>query len=234
MNTISLLKIAFAAFIALLFMVDLSGQEIGATETKALMEITVTDFDGKPRPNESLSFQGTKLKQTFSCKTGKDGKTKVLLPEGETYDVIYRDLIEEVNYSQIEIPSEPGAFTYQLTIKYEPEKVFTLKNVHFETGKATLTVNSYPALNDLVGALKSNLNMIIEIAGHTDNVGSSEINQKLSEARANSVKDYLISKGIAPARLTAKGYGDTQPVADNSSEQGRKQNRRTEVRIIKE
>lgn len=209
-------------------------QEIGATETKALMEITVTDFSGKPRPNETLSFTGTKLKKVYSCKTGNDGKTKLLLPEGETYDIIYRDLIEEVNYSQIEIPAEPGAFTYQLVIKYEPEKVFTLKNVNFETGKATLTTNSYPALNDLAGALKSNTSMVIEIAGHTDNVGSQEVNQKLSEARANSVKQYLISKGISASRLSAKGYGDNQPIADNNSETGRQQNRRTEVRIIKE
>ncbi len=213
---------------------QLASQETGPTETKALMEITVTDFAGKPLENESLSFVGTKDKKEHACKTGKDGKTKLLLPEGDTYDVKYRDLIEEVNYSKVEIPAEIGAFTYQLTIKYEPEKVFTLKDVHFETGKATLTVNSYPALNDLVGAMKTKSSMEIEIAGHTDNVGSPEANQKLSEGRANSVKQYLVSKGISPARVIAKGYGDTQPVADNDTEEGRGQNRRTEVRIVKE
>ena len=209
-------------------------QEIGPTETKALMEITVTDFTGKPRPNESLSFISVKTKKEYPCKTGKDGKTKLLLPEGDTYDVKYLDLIEEVNYSKIEIPTEIGAFTYQLTIKFEPEKVFTLKDVYFETGKATLTIGSYPALNDLVGALKANLSMIIEIAGHTDNIGSPETNMKLSQERAQTVKQYLITKGISATRLTAKGYGDSQPVADNDTEPGRKQNRRTEIRIIKE
>lgn len=222
----------------LIFIILLSNklysQEIGPTETKALMEITVTDFTGKPRPNESLTFISIKTKKEYPCKTGKDGKTKLLLPEGDTYDVKYRDLIEEVDYSKIEIPTELGAFTYQLTIKFEPEKVFTLKDVYFETGKATLTVSSFPALNDLVGALKTNLSMVIEIAGHTDNIGSPETNKKLSEDRANSVKQYLISKGISASRLTAKGYGDTQPVADNDTDLGRKQNRRTEVRIIKE
>jgi outer membrane protein OmpA-like peptidoglycan-associated protein len=211
-----------------------AGQEIGPTETKALMDITVTDFSGKPLANEVLSFVGTKVKKEVSCKTGKDGKTKLLLPEGDTYEVKYRDLIEEVNYSKVEIPSEIGAFTYQLTIKYEPEKVFTLKNVHFETGKATITVNSFPALNELVVAMKSSSTMVIEIAGHTDNVGSAETNQKLSEDRANSVRQYLISKGIAAPRVSAMGYGNSQPVADNSTEDGRQKNRRTEVRIIKE
>jgi outer membrane protein OmpA-like peptidoglycan-associated protein len=76
--------------------------------------------------------------------------------------------------------------------------------------------------------------LTIEIAGHTDDVGEPEANQKLSEDRANSVKQYLEKKGIAPERLTAKGYGDTQPVADNATASGKQKNRRTEVRIVAE
>ena len=76
--------------------------------------------------------------------------------------------------------------------------------------------------------------MEIEIAGHTDNVGTIESNIKLSKERANSVRNYLIKKGISAKRVIAKGYGETQAVADNLTPQGRKKNRRTEVRIIKE
>jgi OmpA-OmpF porin, OOP family len=207
-------------------------QKLVPTETKALMEISVTDFSKKPLPNETLVFIGDKTKKEITATTGNDGKTKILLPEGETYNVKYRDFTEQVNYSKVEIPSKLGAFTFQLNIKFEPEKVFTLKDVHFDTSKATITPSSFPSLNELVGVLKVKPTMTIEIAGHTDNVGTPEANQKLSQDRANSVKQYLISKGIAANRLTAKGYGDTQPVADNDSEEGRKQNRRTEVRII--
>ena len=76
--------------------------------------------------------------------------------------------------------------------------------------------------------------MVVEIAGHTDNVGNKDANQKLSEDRANSVRNYLIKKGITTERILAKGYGDTQPVADNSTDAGKQKNRRTEVRTIKE
>jgi outer membrane protein OmpA-like peptidoglycan-associated protein len=76
--------------------------------------------------------------------------------------------------------------------------------------------------------------MKIEIAGHTDSDGEDETNIKLSQGRANAVMNYLINKGIASSRLTAKGYGETQPVAGNDTESGKQQNRRTEVRIISE
>ena len=72
----------------------------------------------------------------------------------------------------------------------------------------------------------------IQIEGHTDNVGSAADNQKLSENRAKAVVSYLNSKGISPGRLLAKGYGATKPVADNTTEEGRAQNRRTELKII--
>ena len=72
----------------------------------------------------------------------------------------------------------------------------------------------------------------IELSGHTDNVGSASYNQKLSESRAKSVVDYLIGKGIATTRLVYKGYGFSQPVADNKTEEGRQQNRRTEFKVL--
>jgi len=211
-----------------------SSQQLVPTETKALMEISVTNFSDKPLQNETIIFAGKINKTPISVTTGKDGKTKILLPEGDTYDVKYRDFMQQINYSQIEIPIELGVFTYQLTIKFEPEKVYTLKDVYFETAKATLTTNSYPTLNELVGVLKAKPTIIIEIAGHTDNTGTPETNQVLSQDRANSVRRYLISKGIAANRITAKGYGASQPVASNENDEGRQQNRRTEVIILKE
>ncbi|MBI5539579.1 MAG: OmpA family protein [Bacteroidia bacterium] len=223
------------AVLILLLSYNLSfSQQLTPTETKALLEVSVTNFSGKPLPKEIIDFVGKKNKTPLTVTTDKDGKAKVLLPEGDIYDVKYRDFMEQVNYTQVDIPTELGALTYQLDIKFEPEKVFTLKDVHFETAKATLTSNSFASLNDLVGALKANPTMVIEIAGHTDNVGTDETNNTLSQERANSVMKYLISKGIAANRVSAKGYGSSQSVASNKDEAGRQQNRRTEVRIIKE
>ena len=109
-----------------------------------------------------------------------------------------------------------------------------LENVYFETGKSNLKPNSFKALDDLVEILKIKTTMAIEIQGHTDNVGKEEDNLKLSQERANEVRKYLITKGIAETRVSAKGYGQTMPVADNGTETGKAKNRRTSLKVIKE
>ena len=80
--------------------------------------------------------------------------------------------------------------------------------------------------------LKDNPTLKIQINGHTDNSGKPADNIRLSEDRARSVTSYLIAKGIAPARLSSKGWGDTQPIADNSTPEGRAKNRRTELKVL--
>ena len=125
----------------------------------------------------------------------------------------------------------------ELEIKMIPigasmDKVLVMQNVFFKTGSAALLPGSDPELKKLLFTLKKNANMKIEIRGHTDNVGSETSNQLLSEARAKSVFTYLTSSGIDPSRLIYKGFGETQPVADNNTPEGRKQNRRTEFKII--
>lgn len=214
------------------FMVQ--SQSLTPTEDKALLNIKVTNFSAKALCGEIIIFISQKDKKQYSVVTSKTGTAQILLPEGSKYDIKYRDFMEQKDYSSIEIPNQPGAFTYDLAIKFEPAKTYTLKNVHYETGKATLTKESYPALNNLYEALKEKPTLTIEIAGHTDNVGTYENNLKLSEERAMSVKKYLVAKGIDEKRITAKGYADTQPIASNNDEAGRAKNRRTEVRIINE
>ncbi len=213
---------------------DIFAQKLEPNEQYALINIEVTDFKQKPHPNEEICFISKKNRQKYYVKTDNKGKANILLLEGDTYDIEYRDFMEQQNYSTITIPDQSGAFTYDLKIKFEPAKTYVLKNVHFETGKATLTTSSYVALNQLVEALKAKPSLVIEIAGHTDNVGTYENNLKLSQARAESVRNYLLSKGISPERVQARGYADTQPVASNDTEQGKAKNRRTEVRIISE
>jgi outer membrane protein OmpA-like peptidoglycan-associated protein len=80
--------------------------------------------------------------------------------------------------------------------------------------------------------LRENPTVQIQISGHTDNVGKAEVNRVLSNNRAQAVVKYLVAQGIEAARLTFKGYGATQPVADNDSEEGRARNRRTELKVI--
>ena len=108
----------------------------------------------------------------------------------------------------------------------------TLKNVFFQTGKYTLLDISIVELDKVVEMMQSHPSLRIELGGHTDNVGNEASNQKLSEQRAKAVYDYLVAHGVAADRLSYKGYGQTQPVADNSTPEGRRQNRRTVFTIL--
>ncbi len=107
-----------------------------------------------------------------------------------------------------------------------------LKNIFFEFGKSALKPESYVELDNVVKLLQNNETVRLEISGHTDNIGSLRTNTKLSEARAKSVVDYLVSHGIDPSRLEYKGYAYTQPIAPNSTEEGRAQNRRVEFKVL--
>jgi outer membrane protein OmpA-like peptidoglycan-associated protein len=102
-------------------------------------------------------------------------------------------------------------------------------HINFDTGKASIKPDSFPQLDQVVAALKQAPALMLDICGHTDDVGTPASNQTLSETRASSVMKYLIDKGTAPSRLAAKGYGQTKPVADNRNEDGRAKNRRVEL-----
>lgn len=114
----------------------------------------------------------------------------------------------------------------------EKDAIFVLQNVFFETNSAELDKISFIELDKLSSLLSSNPNIKVEISGHTDNVGEKEYNLNLSKERAKSVYNYLVKKGINTDRLTYIGHGDTKPVADNNTEEGRAENRRTEYRIL--
>ena len=106
-----------------------------------------------------------------------------------------------------------------------------MQGIEFETGKATIKQKSFPLLDQIAETFIENKNYIIEVQGHTDNTGKDEANRKLSDKRANAVKDYLVKKGVPADRMTAVGYGPDKPIADNSTKAGRAKNRRVEFNI---
>ena len=106
-----------------------------------------------------------------------------------------------------------------------------LKGVNFQFNKDTLTLNAKNILNDVAAALDARKDIKVEIDGHTDSKGSDAYNQKLSERRAASVKRYLISRGVAADRMSSKGFGESQPIADNNTDEGREINRRVELKV---
>ena len=114
----------------------------------------------------------------------------------------------------------------------EVEAVIELDGVHFDFDKATLKPEAEVVLNEAAALLNKHERVVVEVAGHTDSMGSEEYNQGLSERRANAVQDYLVSKGVRASRMTAKGYGESMPVASNDTDEGRAENRRVELIVL--
>lgn len=116
--------------------------------------------------------------------------------------------------------------------KAVPQDNWVLSGVQFEIGSDVLKRESESSLNEAAEILNTHAKVRVEIQGHTDNTGKADFNQSLSERRANSVKSYLVTKGVAGNRLETKGYGQNQPKADNSTADGRAQNRRIEFKVL--
>ncbi|RXK85840.1 tetratricopeptide repeat protein [Filimonas effusa] len=118
------------------------------------------------------------------------------------------------------------------------DEIQVLNNVYYEFAKADIKPESYPSLDDVVALLNKRPEVRVEIGGHTDDKGSDELNMRLSQARADNVVAYLVSKGINQNRLVAKGYGATMPIAPNKkpdgsdNPEGREKNRRTEMKVL--
>jgi outer membrane protein OmpA-like peptidoglycan-associated protein len=117
-------------------------------------------------------------------------------------------------------------------VEVKREKIEIKQQVHFATAKFRVLPDSFPLLNQVVQVLNDFPKMRLSIEGHTDSVGGEDSNMRLSQRRAEAVRDYLVSKGVSPARLEASGFGPTKPIASNKTARGKAQNRRTEFRIV--
>lgn len=174
--------------------------------------------------------------------TGSDAKTggyMVTIPEGHDY-AVNASAKGYLFYSEREQRHlNDDRLLYWQTVTrdialtpIESGERIALRNVFFETGKYELLPTSTAELDKVVELLKQNATLRVELGGHTDNVGNAADNQRLSEQRAKAVYDYLVAHGIETNRLTYKGYGETQPVADNSTPTGQAANRRTEMKVL--
>jgi len=218
----------------LLSYLPIFSQTLQPDDQTGIVSVKVTDYKDKIRVGEEIVFYGVSSKKSYSGVSDSRGNFDIKLPKGETFRILISAFGEQKEYSTLTIPEGRGLVTGELIVKFELPSSITLEDVLFESGSAKLNPSSHKSLDELVKFMKRKSTMVIEIAGHTDNVGSETSNLALSQKRSESVMNYLVSKGISVSRLVAKGYGQSEPVADNGSDAGRRQNRRTEVRMIKE
>lgn len=228
-------------FFSLLFssmIACLTAQTLEPTLENALLEVTVTNMSDQQLPNEIVSFTSIKTKEIYKGYTNENGKFSILVPAGDTYEILYKSIYKDVKYSNLTIPSDDKIYTVNVQLRYHPAKTVILENVEFDFDKASIRPSSYKTLNDLAEVMSIKKNMKIEITGHTDSKGSEEYNKNLSQERAESVRKYLISKGINSSQVIAKGYGSSEAIAPNTNPdgsdnpEGRQRNRRIEVRIL--
>ncbi len=204
----------------------------------ALIDVSVADAkSGKMLSNEIIVFKSEANQTEYQGLSDSTGKFSLRLPFGTKYDIFILGFKDSISYNVLDIPAlKPNQFykgTFaHIDVQFEPPASFVLEGCNFETGKANLEAEAYPVLDQLVEYLKRKEDEKIEVGGHTDNVGGAEKNMILSQDRANTVRAYLLTKGISPDRVTAKGYGLTMPIDDNKTAEGRANNRRTEVKIV--
>ncbi len=201
----------------------------------------------KGRVYDSKTYKGLKANfQLYDLKTGNlvidmdsepvDGAFLVPLPTDQDYalNVSRKDYLfhsENFSFRGVHEKTNPYLKNIALSPIESGEKII-LRNIFFPFDQWQPKEESQVELKKMLAFLRQNPAIRVEISGHTDNVGNEEYNMLLSERRANAIVDYLIQNNISAGRLVPKGYGSTEPLADNETEQGRAVNRRTEMKII--
>ncbi|MES2734433.1 MAG: OmpA family protein [Bacteroidota bacterium] len=201
------------------------------------LTIQIKDQSGLTDANVSVMNKGTQQKVAltridkgvYEC-VFQPAKTKVYMISVDKEEYMFRN-------DAISIPSastQPQSISRNIQLsKLQVGLRSVLRNIYFDPGKASFKKESFAELNKLEKMLRQNTSYEVEISGHTDKVGDNELNQTLSQRRAEAVVRYLTQKGISSSRMTAKGYGEEKPLATNDDEdEGREINRRTEFEVI--
>ncbi len=201
------------------------------SQSAAKAEVTVTDFKEIPITGAEIFFIDTDQERTIRGISDYDGKFTVELEAG-TYNIRLKHKEKTKDYTFIEIPTLKPNEDYgkvQIQILYQASSSFVLTDLLFDTNSDIIQPTSFTELDQLAEYLRQNRDVFIEIAGHTDSDGTDVDNLDLSTRRAEAVRKYLTSKGIATARLRHAGYGESQPISDNATSMGKALNRRTEI-----
>jgi outer membrane protein OmpA-like peptidoglycan-associated protein len=200
------------------------GEEVTTYKTSPIK--ADTDGDGLKDGEEVTQYKTDPLKKDSDGDTLSDGD-EVLKHKSNPLD-------KDTDHGSVEDGIEVGRGDNPLNPEDDVEKLvvtevgqaITLEGIVFDTGKSTIKPESEVILMKAYNTLHLNPDLEVEIQGHTDNKGGKAMNKKLSEARAESVKAWLVAKGVDAKRITTAGFGPDKPIADNATDEGRQKNRR--------
>ncbi|MBN4081784.1 PD40 domain-containing protein [bacterium AH-315-C07] len=215
-----------------LYMITFPGEKYPIT----VMRGVVADIDGNPMGGKIVVTDNETGEIVGIFKANSvTGKYIVILPPGRNYNFRVEGNDGYVFYTKnVDIPEQSEFTIIEQTINIEEKRIgaqIALRNVFFDSDKTVLRPESKVELDMVAQFVQANPNLTFEILGHTDNTADAQHNQILSEKRALSVVEYLMEIGVSMNRITAKGYGEDQPVATNETEEGKQENRRVELRI---
>ena len=219
-------------FFSVLLVVAVAGaRDIVPNKTHAVLTVTFVNADDVPQAKKKLMFVGQNdPKKKITVTTDAEGEATFHIPREDTYTIFCESLtgyFECGNTPYVSTTASTGG----ITVSFDDTRV-ELTGVTFKAGSAVLEPTSLATLDAAIAGLKRNPKARIEIQGHTSSEGDEDFNQTLSEQRAYAVFLYMVDNGIDRGRLSASGYGSSQPKASNSTEEGRKKNRRIELRVL--
>jgi outer membrane protein OmpA-like peptidoglycan-associated protein len=202
--------------------------------TYALSGKVMDEENATPVSALILFYQPTESNPFTTIKTDSVGTYTIELEEQDPFNVEVRAEGYFFHNDTIQFTeSDNREKTHDFALKkMKTGAKIVVENILFNSGKSTLKAESFNELDKLATLLIENSDVHIEVSGHTDNIGSATINKKISKARALSVRNYLITKGIEEERLEYEGYGFDQPIAPNNTAEGRAQNRRVEIKVL--
>ena len=218
----------FFLFFCLVF-TQSTGQNFDFTKTK----ITLKNEFGVPYPNAIIILSSSDT--NYIVNIDNNGEGIIDLVQGTEFTVTSYISEEKFEFDEI-VFIEKNKNINQVNIDLQFDlysKIFEIKNLNFESGKFNIQKQYFKDLENLVILLREQINIKIEIAGHTDSIGDNKTNIILSNNRAKSIKSYLVKNGIIESRIKCVGYGEKQPITNNSTKEGREKNRRIEIRILK-
>ena len=209
---------------------------VAQAEKKVYVTISgsVIDDAGTPvQTNVEFSYKVNNLNLKDLTPSHADGSYRITLPYSDKYHILVNKESYFLFSDSLQVSKDKPIVRFDITPKkIAVTKVFVFENIMFAFNHSTILPSSYDAVNEIAATLLNNPGLKVQIAGHTCDMGPRDYNQWLSEIRAKSVTDYLISKGIDSSRMTSIGYGLTRPVADNKTADGKRKNRRVEVKVI--